>query len=109
MSARVLALRSPASVFEPVSLEARAAALDAAAQTLTAEAIVARAIGAFQGRIALVSSFGAEAAALLHIVARIDRTTPVVFLDTGKHFAQTISYREDLARSLGLTDVRDIR
>lgn len=83
--------------------------LDAEAQTLPAEAVVARAIEEFRGRIALVSSFGAEAAALLHIVAKVDRTTPVVFLETGKHFAQTISYREDLARMLGLTDVRDIR
>ena len=83
--------------------------LDAEAQALPAEAVVARAIEEFRGRIALVSSFGAEAAALLHIVAKVDRTTPVVFLDTGKHFAQTISYREDLARGLGLTDVRDIR
>jgi phosphoadenosine phosphosulfate reductase len=109
MTARVLALRSLAPSFEPLSLEARAAALDAEAQTLSAEAIVARAIEEFRGRIALVSSFGAEAAALLHIVAKVDRATPVVFLDTAKHFAQTISYREDLARQLGLTDVRDIR
>lgn len=109
MTARVVALRSPAPSFEPRSLEARAAALDAEAQTLTAEAVVARAIEEFRGRIALVSSFGAEAAALLHVVAKVDRATPVIFLDTGKHFAQTISYREDLSRRLGLTDVRDIR
>ncbi len=109
MTARVLALRSPAPSFETPSFEGRAAMLDAEAQSLSAEAVVARAIEEFRGRIALVSSFGAEAAALLHIVARTDRTTPVIFLDTGKHFAQTISYREDLARELGLTDVRDIR
>lgn len=109
MNARVAALRQPAPPFAPLTLGERAAALDAEAQALTAEAVVARAIEEFRGRIALVSSFGAEAAALLHIVARTDRTTPVVFLDTGKHFAQTVSYREDLARQLGLTDVRDIR
>lgn len=83
--------------------------LDAEAQALPAEAVVARAIEEFRGRLALVSSFGAEAAALLHIVAKVDRTTPVIFLDTGKHFAQTLAYREDLARQLGLTDMRDIR
>ncbi len=82
--------------------------LDAEAQALSAEAIIARAIDEFRGRIALVSSFGAEAAALLHIVAKVDRSTPVIFLDTGKHFAQTIAYREDLSRQLRLTDVRDI-
>lgn len=63
----------------------------------------------FPGRIALVSSFGAESAVLLHLVAQIDKSLPVVFLETGKHFAQTLSYRKKLASQLGLTDVRDIR
>ena len=62
----------------------------------------------FPGRIALVSSFGAESAALLHLVSEIDRTLPVIFLDTGKHFAQTLSYRKKLAKRLGLANVRDI-
>lgn len=62
----------------------------------------------FSGRIALVSSFGAESAALLHLVSEIDKSLPVIFLDTGKHFAQTLSYRKKLAARLGLTDVRDI-
>lgn len=109
MNARVVALRPFAPPDDPPPLEARAGMLDAEAQALPAEAIVARAIKEFSGRIALVSSFGAEAAALLHVVAQVDPSTPVIFLDTGKHFAQTLSYREDLARHLGLTDVRDIR
>ena len=62
----------------------------------------------FPGRIALVSSFGAESAALLHLVSTVDKTLPVIFLDTGKHYAQTLSFRRKLARELGLTDVRDI-
>jgi phosphoadenosine phosphosulfate reductase len=60
----------------------------------------------FAGRIALVSSFGAEAAVLLHMVAQVDRATPVLFLDTQKHFPETLRYRDDLVRKLGLTDVR---
>ncbi|MEL6366287.1 MAG: phosphoadenylyl-sulfate reductase [Pseudomonadota bacterium] len=63
----------------------------------------------FNGRIALVSSFGAEAAALLALVAEIDRATPVVFLETGKHFAQTLSYRKQLEKHLGLTNILDVR
>lgn len=63
----------------------------------------------FPGRIALVSSFGAESAVLLHLVAKVAPETPVIFLDTGKHFAQTLGYRKKLARELGLTDVRDIK
>lgn len=62
----------------------------------------------FPGRIALVSSFGAESAPLLQMVAQIDPSIPVIFLETQKHFAQTLSYRKKLARQLGLTDVRDI-
>ncbi|HXP29989.1 MAG TPA: phosphoadenylyl-sulfate reductase [Stellaceae bacterium] len=60
----------------------------------------------FGGRIALVSSFGVEAAVLLHMVAGIDRGLPVVFIDTGKHFAETLRYRDALIAALGLTDVR---
>jgi phosphoadenosine phosphosulfate reductase len=60
----------------------------------------------FPGRIALVSSFGADAAALLHMVAQVDKATPVIFVDTGQHFPETLAYRDDLVASLGLTDVR---
>lgn len=60
----------------------------------------------FPGEIALVSSFGAEAAVLLHLVAQVDPTTPVLFLDTGKLFADTLSYRDELAGRLGLTNIQ---
>ncbi|MBS0480826.1 MAG: phosphoadenylyl-sulfate reductase [Proteobacteria bacterium] len=55
------------------------------------------------GRIAAVSSFGAESAVLLHLLADIDRNVPVLFLDTGKHFPETLAYRDELAARLGLT------
>ena len=57
---------------------------------------------AFPGRIAVVSSFGAESAVLLHLVATIDPTTPVLFVDTGRHFPETLAYRDQLATHLGL-------
>jgi phosphoadenosine phosphosulfate reductase len=63
----------------------------------------------FAGRIAVVSSFGAESALLLAMVADIDRRVPVLFLDTGKHFPETLAYVRELAERLGLTDVRPIR
>ncbi len=63
----------------------------------------------FPGRIALVSSFGSEAAMLLHMVAEIDRRLPVIFLDTGKLFGETLRYRDQLVRRLGLTDLRIVR
>jgi len=63
----------------------------------------------FAGRVALVSSFGAESAVLLHMVASIDRATPVIFLNTGKLFGETLAYREEIVEKFGLTNVRDIR
>lgn len=91
-------------------LAGRAARLSAQCGGATALDILHHAINVeFSGRIAMVSSFGAESAALLHLIAKIDRKTPIKFLDTGKHFAQTLSYRKKLARELGLTDVVDIR
>ena len=61
------------------------------------------------GRTALVSSFGAEAVVLLHMVSVIDRTTPVLFVDTEMLFPETLDYQRRVADRLKLTDVRIIR
>ena len=63
------------------------------------------------GRTALVSSFGAESVVLLHMVAVIDRTTPVLFLDTEMLFPETLDYQRELAQRLRLevTTVRPDR
>lgn len=63
----------------------------------------------FPGRIALVSSFGAESAVLLDLVARIAPATPVLFNETGMLFPETLAYQKDLARHLGLTSVQLVR
>ena len=55
------------------------------------------------GEVALVSSFGSQSAVLLALVAEVAPATPVLFLDTGKHFAETLAYRDELAKRLGLT------
>jgi len=87
-----------------------AAAWDRAFGRLDGEALLEAMITrVFPGRIALVSSFGAEAAVLLDMVARIDRSVPVLFLDTGKHFDATLTYRDILARRFGFTDLRNLR
>lgn len=57
-------------------------------------------------RIALVSSFGAESAVLLHMVSLIDATLPVIFLDTEKLFHETYVYRDEMIRRLGVANVR---
>lgn len=60
------------------------------------------------GRLCVVSSFGTEAAALLAFVAEVDPAIPVVFLDTGWLFEETLAYRDEIASRLGLADVRSI-
>lgn len=60
-------------------------------------------------RFAVSSSFGADSAVLLHLVAQVDPDIPVLFLETGFHFAETLTFRRDLVARLGLRDVRDLR
>lgn len=62
----------------------------------------------FPGKTAVVSSFGAESAVLLHMVAQIDPNTPILFLNTGKLFGETLRYRDRLQDELGLGDVRSL-
>ncbi|MEZ5912007.1 MAG: phosphoadenylyl-sulfate reductase [Paracoccaceae bacterium] len=61
------------------------------------------------GRVALVSSFGAESVVLLHLISVLDRTLPVLFIDTQMLFAETLDYQRELAATLGLSDIRTIR
>ena len=60
------------------------------------------------GKTAVVSSFGAESAVLLHLVSRVDRSVPVLFIDTRMMFQETLDYQRELAAHLNLTDVREI-
>jgi phosphoadenosine phosphosulfate reductase len=62
----------------------------------------------FAGRVALVSSFGVESAVLLDLVARVDPDTPVIFIDTGKLFPETLAYCDRLVEFCGLGNVRTI-
>jgi len=61
------------------------------------------------GRIALVSSFGAESVVLLHMAAVIDRAVPVLFIDTEMLFTETLVYQAELSERLGLRNLQVIR
>ncbi len=81
--------------------------LSAEAEGMSAQEILRFALTeGFAGDIAMVSSFGADSAVLLHLMAQIDPTTPVLFIDTGKLFPETLRYRDRLVKDLGLVDVR---
>ncbi len=60
------------------------------------------------GNTALVSSFGAESAVLLHLASRVDRSVPVLFVDTRMMFQETLDYQRKLADYLRLSDVRTV-
>jgi phosphoadenosine phosphosulfate reductase len=85
------------------------AELNARLRDAPPQEILAAAIARLRDRLALVSSFGAESAVLLHMVAQLKPDIPVLFLDTGMLFGQTLDYRKSLVALLGLTDVRDLR
>jgi phosphoadenosine phosphosulfate reductase len=86
-----------------------AARLDAELRHAHPRTVLEAAVSTFGDKLALVSSFGAESAVLLHLVSKVKPDMPVLFLDTGMLFGQTLDYRRQLAAKLGLTDVRDLR
>ena len=83
--------------------------LDAELRHAHPKQIIQAALDLYGDELALVSSFGAESAVLLSLAAEVCPKIPVLFLDTGMLFGQTLDYRQQLAAKLGLTDVRDLR
>jgi phosphoadenosine phosphosulfate reductase len=84
--------------------------LDRALRNASPTEIIASALRTVgRERLALVSSFGTESAALLKVMADVDPAIPVVFLDTGWLFEETLAYRDTLIARLGLRDVRSIK
>jgi phosphoadenosine phosphosulfate reductase len=87
-----------------------AAALDRALRHAQPSEIIAAALREVgRDKLALVSSFGTESAALLKVMADVDPAIPVIFLDTGWLFEETLAHRDTLIAMLGLTDVRSIK
>jgi len=89
---------------------ADAAAFEARFAGIPAPAMLGQLLtGELAGSIAAVSSFGAESAVLLHMIAAADADVPVIFTNTQKMFGETLAYRDALAERLGLTDLRVYR
>lgn len=90
-------------------LHSAAATLDRMLDRAPPVDIIAEALrSAPDGRLAAVSSFGTESAVLLKFVADVDPAIPVLFLDTGWLFEETLAYRDTLARRLGLKNIRTL-
>ena len=73
------------------------------------EEIIEWAVKEFRPKICMTSSFGPESGTLLRMVSRADPETPVLFLETGFHFPETLEYKEALVKLLGLKNVIDLR
>lgn len=92
------------------SAETRVAELNARYKHHAATTVLEHALAdPLVGQAALVSSFGAESVVLLHLVSIIDRSTPVLFIDTRMLFEETLAYQAEVAEKLALTEVRIIR
>lgn len=84
--------------------------LDRALRDASPAEIIAAALKTVgRDKLALVSSFGTESAALLKVMSEVDPAIPVIFLDTGWLFEETLAYRDTLIATLGLKDVRSIK
>ena len=94
----------------PIFAAKQAAALNMLLTNTSPEEVIAAALGAVdQGRFAIVSSFGTESAVLLAAAAAVDKSIPVLLVDTGYLFPETLAYRDLLQARLGLTDIRSLR
>ena len=78
-------------------------------ETQKPEAIIRWAAGEFAPRFAMTSSFGPESGVLLHMASRVDPAIPVLFLETGYHFPETLAYKEQLAELFGIRNVVDLK
>ena len=95
--------------FDQIERPSIAIRLDAELRHAHPMTILEAAIETLGDKLALVSSFGAESVVLLHMVSRLKPDMPILFLDTGVLFGQTLDYRKSLAAKLGLTGIRDLR
>ena len=94
----------------PAFTRSDAEAMEARFAGVSTQAMLAELLtGDLAGRVAAVSSFGAESAVLLHMIAAVDRDIPVIFTNTQKMFGETLAYRDELAEKLGFTDLRVYR
>ena len=95
---RALAWQAARALDEPVLLEEANAALE----RMNAEDRIAWALEHLPGSHALSSSFGAQAAVSLHLVASAAPEIPVILVDTGYLFPETYRFVDELVEQLDL-------
>lgn len=71
-------------------------------ENASAEERVRWAVGQFGNGLVLTTSFGIQAAVMLHLVTRVAPKIPVIFIDTGYLFPETYRFASDLTKRLDL-------
>ncbi len=107
-----MALADPIGAGTPKQDKLRAlgiVALNGMFDEMDAEGVLRQAAELLPDDLAIVSSFGADSAVILHMISRIDPNLPVLFLETGKHFPETLDYVETLTSRFGLTNVKGLK
>src|SRR4051794_31488766 len=105
-----MTVHAPQLIRESAAEQPAAAQLDLALRDASPAEIIAAALKTVgREKLALVSSFGTESATLLKVMADVDPAIPVIFLNTGWLFEETLAYRDTLIATLGLEDVRSIK
>jgi len=93
-----------------IDLSGLAARLNEANKHRSATGVMEAALASGElGKLAMVSSFGAESVVLLHMLSVIDRSAPVLFIDTEMLFAETLDYQIELSERLMLSNVQVVR
>ena len=75
---------------------------------MTPEKILEKSLDIFEDKISYVCSFGTESAILLHIISQIDKTFPIILLNTHFLFDKTLIYKKQLIRLLKLNNCKEI-
>ncbi len=90
-----MAALSPTPLTDPDAAHARL-------QPLSPQDRVRWAVDTYGQGLVLTTSFGVQAAVMLHLVTRVAPDVPVIFVDTGYHFAQTYAFADQLTQRLNL-------
>lgn len=76
--------------------------VDISALVSNAQELIRKELREAQGPVCVTSSFQADCMALVHLLTRELPEIPVLFLDTGYHFAETYAYRDEMTSKFSL-------
>lgn len=88
--------------------DVKSQALNARLETSTPQEVLEWAFTVFGAGVVATSSLQTQSVALLHMISETAPEIPIIFLDTGFHFPETLAFRDELANMLKL-NIRNVR